>query len=151
MEKDKKANLTVNLEVSGKDIKNGVVMNTFEAEATIAKSDAGRDLRSEDTININATSCGNPTVEANYSSKATGTDGVNTDIALDIKGQTFDMNKKELIDAIASGSKLTKADAGREANQLTEDWLKLKVVKDCSTQCTDIESYYSTKTSDIVK
>lgn len=33
------------------------------------------------------------------------------------------MNKKELIDAIASGSKLTKADAGRMVQKMTEDEL----------------------------
>jgi len=36
-----------------------------------------------------------------------------TTIEFDVKVKTFDMNKGELIDAIAAGSKLTKADAGR--------------------------------------
>ncbi len=36
-----------------------------------------------------------------------------TTIEFDVKVKTYDMNKGELIDAIAAGSKLTKADAGR--------------------------------------
>jgi hypothetical protein len=37
-----------------------------------------------------------------------------TTIEFEVKVKTFDMTKGELIDAIAAGSKLTKADAGRE-------------------------------------
>jgi hypothetical protein len=39
---------------------------------------------------------------------------ITTTIEVSVNVKTFDMNKNELIDAIASGSKLTKADAGRE-------------------------------------
>ena len=48
-------------------------------------------------------------------------------IELMVTVQPFNMTKGELIDAIASGSKLTKADAGRAANQTTEDWLNVTV------------------------
>lgn len=43
------------------------------------------------------------------------TDNVNTTLEVEVKIKTFDLTKGELIDAIASGAKLTKADAGRAA------------------------------------
>ncbi len=46
-------------------------------------------------------------------------------IEFEVKVQRTDMTKKELIEAVASGGKLTKADAGRQAN--TEDWLNVNI------------------------
>lgn len=52
-----------------------------------------------------------------------------TTIEFDVKVKTFDMNKGELIDAIASGSKLTKADAGRALDKtnaaIVEDTIEI--------------------------
>lgn len=45
---------------------------------------------------------------------------VTTTIEVEVKVQTYDMNKAELIDAIAAGSKLTKADAGRALDATIE-------------------------------
>lgn len=58
-------------------------------------------------------------------------DNTTTTIEVDIKVQTYDMNKGELIDAIASGSKLTKADAGRALDkpirEVIKDLYKLRI------------------------
>lgn len=48
-------------------------------------------------------------------------------VELTVTVQPFDMTKGQLIDAIASGSKLTKADAGRMAGQSSEDRLNVTV------------------------
>lgn len=50
-----------------------------------------------------------------------------TTIEFDVKVKTFDMNKGELIDAIAAGSKLTKADAGRSLDVNTEDTVIIRI------------------------
>ncbi|MBS1652837.1 MAG: hypothetical protein JSU07_12585 [Bacteroidetes bacterium] len=51
----------------------------------------------------------------------------------DIKVKTFNKDKAELIDAIAASAKLSKADAGRQAEiensnvRTIEDWVSIKV------------------------
>lgn len=50
-----------------------------------------------------------------------------TTIEFDVKVKTFDMNKGELIDAIAAGSKLTKADAGRSLDYNTKDTVIIRI------------------------
>lgn len=44
----------------------------------------------------------------------------------DVKVKLFNKEKGELIDAIAAGAKLTKADAGREA-LIQEDWIDVTI------------------------
>lgn len=50
-----------------------------------------------------------------------------TTIEFDVKVQTFDMNKGELINAMVAGSKLTKADAGRVADGGAKDTLVVRI------------------------
>jgi hypothetical protein len=49
-----------------------------------------------------------------------------TTLAFDIKVQLLNKEKGVLVDAIAAGSKLTKADAGREAD-IIEDWIDITI------------------------
>ena len=50
-----------------------------------------------------------------------------TIIELDVRVQTFDMNKRDLINAMVAGSKLTKVDAGRFAGNGEKDTLVLRI------------------------
>lgn len=47
-------------------------------------------------------------------------------LEFDVKVRLFNKEKGELVDAIAAGSKLTKADAGREAI-IIEDWIDITI------------------------
>lgn len=49
-----------------------------------------------------------------------------TTIDFDIKVKTFNKDKGELIDAIAAGSKLTKADAGKSA-EISEELIEVRI------------------------
>ncbi len=50
-----------------------------------------------------------------------------TTIEFDVKVQTFDMNKRELINAMVAGSKLTKADAGRALETGAKETLIVRI------------------------
>jgi len=50
-----------------------------------------------------------------------------TTIEFDVKVQTVDMNKGELINAMVAGSKLTKADAGRVSDYGAKDTLVVRI------------------------
>jgi len=47
-------------------------------------------------------------------------------LEFEVKVKLFNKEKGELVDAIAAGSKLTKADAGREAI-IIEDWIDIRI------------------------
>ena len=49
-----------------------------------------------------------------------------TTLSFDIKVQLLHKEIGELVDAIAAGSKLTKADSGREAD-IIEDWIDITI------------------------
>lgn len=76
-----------------------------------------------------------------------------TTIEVEVKVQTYDMNKGELIDAIASGSKLTKADAGRALDtpikDIVKELFKLRIAPtitpDGKIGCPTVDVEYSTK------
>lgn len=76
-----------------------------------------------------------------------------TTIEVEVKVQTYDMNKGELIDAIASGSKLTKADAGRAldtpikdiAKELFKFTIEPTVTPEGGCGCPKVEIEYSTR------
>ena len=146
MEKEK-ANLNVKIEVKSTNYQNG---NVMEAEGKLKTVFGGRGQVTEDSLSFKGSDCGKASMEANYNSSATGEGEKNTEVELDIKGGIIN-EKKELIDAIAAGSKLTKADAGRELGVKTEDWFKLKMDNSCDTKCANTESFYTTKTSEISK
>jgi len=76
-----------------------------------------------------------------------------TTIEVEVKVQTYDMNKAELIDAIASSSKLTKADAGRvldaTIDSIHRDLFKLRIRPTTKSNgevgCPEVDVVYSTK------
>lgn len=76
-----------------------------------------------------------------------------TTIEVEVKVKTYDMNKGELIDAIASGSKLTKADAGRvlgtPTNDVVKDQFKFRIkptiTPDGKCGCPEVEVEYSSR------
>jgi hypothetical protein len=70
-----------------------------------------------------------------------------TTIEVDVKIQTYDMTKGELIDAIASGAKLTKADAGRVFDTPKKDLFKFKPTLKSNGECgcPKVEVEYVTK------
>jgi hypothetical protein len=49
-----------------------------------------------------------------------------TTLSFDIKVQLFNKEKGELVDAIAAGSKLTKADSGLKAD-IIDDWIDITI------------------------
>lgn len=148
---DAKKDLKIVVEVTGTNYSNGKLKSVFGGKGQIIKESTDRKCRNdEDTIIFRASDC-TPKIEAEYKSVSIGKGEVKTDVELELRGQTFDMNKGELIDAIASGSKLTKADAGRALDTAIEDIHKLIVTKDCEADCASIESTYETKTIEIIK
>lgn len=150
MENTIKKNLNVVIEVKATDYQNGKLKNVFGGKAQITKADTDRvSQNDEDAITFRASDCGTPKMEVDYRSTSIGQGETETAVEIDVKGQTFDMNKSELIDAIASSSKLTKADAGRALDKKIEDYFTLKAEKSCEAECANIESYYTTKTSEI--
>lgn len=76
-----------------------------------------------------------------------------TTIEFEVKVQTYDMNKGELIDAIAASSKLTKADAGRALDLPIEskhkELFKLRiaptVTSDGKLGCPEVDVEYSNR------
>ena len=76
-----------------------------------------------------------------------------TTIEVEVKVKTYDMNKGELIDAIASGSKLTKADAGRAVGtpikDVVKDLFKFRIKPTLTPEgvcgCPEVEIEYSTR------
>lgn len=82
-----------------------------------------------------------------------------TTIEVEVNVKTYDMNKGELIDAIASGSKLTKADAGRALDATIEsikkDLFKLRIEPTYTPKgdlgCPKVEVEYTTKTGSVNK
>lgn len=149
MEKEK--NLNVVLEVKASNYENGKLKNVFGGKAQITKEDDGRTSQNdEDSVIIRTSDCGTPKMEADYQSVSIGKGEVKTDIELELKGQTADA-RGALIDAIAAGAKLTKADAGRALDKAIEDKLALTAERDCNSGCAKVETTYTTKTREIAE
>lgn len=124
----------------------GDVLNAIDASAKLTKADAGRESKGdEDNITINASTCDKPTIEATYTSSAHGKGEVKTTLDLDLKAKVFDDDKEELIDALSVQTKLEKTDLGQKEGFLTQDWYRLKAVKNTESGCASIESNYSTR------
>ncbi|MBK9283057.1 MAG: hypothetical protein IPM51_01915 [Sphingobacteriaceae bacterium] len=152
MDNTKKESLKVIVEVKGKNYSKGQVINSFEADAIITKESEGRlNQNDEDTITVIASDCGTPKLEAKYQSKSIGEGAIKTNIEIELKGKTLDLTKNQLIDAIAAGAKLTKADAGRTLDKAVEDLLTLKAEKNCESNCASANAHYSTKISEIAE
>jgi hypothetical protein len=152
MENDKvNPNLKVVVEVTGTNYSNGKLKSVFGGKGQINKFNSEREAQNDrDAITIRATDC-TPKLEAEYNSTSIGQGEVKTEVELELKGQTYDMNKAELIDAIAAGSKLTKADAGRALDAAIEDTHKLRIERSCDANCAAVDSTYETKTTEITK
>ncbi len=140
-------NLKVTVELTAKNFnEDGEVLNAIEASAKLTKADAGRNAHGdEDSISINASTCDVPTVEAYYQGQSYGKGKMDTNLELDLKGKAFDVDKEELIDVMSATAKLSKEDLGKDENQLTKDWYRLKVVKNTDSECASVESNYSTR------
>jgi hypothetical protein len=135
----------------------GELIDTIVADSKLTKADSGRQAYvDEDSITVRIDGCGCPKVEIDVNSiseemaEALTKDST---LELNVKAQKYDFEKKALIDAIASGSKLTKADAGREAGQKSEDWFNLKTEAAPEGGCpkTEIRSHSKTTKADAGK
>lgn len=127
--KDRKTE--VSIEVNGNTYnKNGELIDAIAASAKLTKADAGRSAAQDEdslTIKVNGSDTSKAAIDYNGSSNSTGDDAsIETTVEVNVKGQALN-TKGELIDAIASGAKLTKADAGRMVNETSTDWLNFEV------------------------
>jgi hypothetical protein len=140
-------NLKVTVELTAKNYnEDGNVLNAIEASAKLTKADAERSANGdEDSISINASTCDVPTIEAYYQGQSYGKGQMDTTLELDLKGKAFDVDAEELKDVMSATAKLSKEDLGKDENQLTKDWYRLKVVKNLDSECASVESNYSTR------
>jgi hypothetical protein len=153
MDNTKKENLKIVLEVKAINFNNqGQLLDAISAGAKLTKADAGRiSQNDEDTITILGSDCGNPVITADYRSTSLGKGETKTNLELDLKGQVYSKEKNQLVDGFSANSKLEKLDDGLDPNKKTEDWHRLKAEKDCKAGCANVESHYSTKTTEIAK
>lgn len=149
MENDKKENLTVVIEVKARDYKNGIAVSSMEADAKLKVVFGGlRDDRDEKSIIIRGTTC-SPTIEADYNSAEIGTGETKTNIEFDLKGKTYDVEKKTLVDGFSANANINILKEDVSEDKVVQDWFKLKAAKDCGEECATVESYFTTKTNDI--
>lgn len=143
----KKENLKVTVELNAKNFNQyGELLNAIEASAKLTKADAGRiSIGDEDSLNINASTCDIPTIEANYTGQRIGKGESETALELNLKGKVFNDETQELVDVIAADAKLKKLDDGKDEAQATKDWFRLKAVKNTNSECASIESNYNTR------
>lgn len=150
-ENEKKENLKVVLEVNANNFNSkGEVIDAISAGAKLTKADAGRtSTNDEDSITIIGSDCGNAMITADYRSVSHGIGEKETTVELDLKGSTLNPEKNKLVDGFAAQSKLKTVFGGKNAEEVTEDWHRLKAEKDCKagSGCASVESYYTTKTN----
>jgi hypothetical protein len=149
METNNKENLTVVIEVKAKDYKNGIAVSSMEADAKLKVVFGGiHEDRTEKSIIIRGTTC-SPTIEADYNSAEFGRGESKTNVEFDLKGKTYDVEKKGLVDGFSASANIdiVKEDVGED--KVVQDWFKLKAAKDCGEECATVESYFTTKTNDI--
>ncbi len=160
-ENEKKETITeVTIEVKAKTFnEKGQITSAIVAGSKLTKADSGRvGFADEDSLSFRGSNCGCGKMDFDYNSTSRG--GANgtktTTVEVDVKSQKLDMNKNELIDAIASGSKLTKADAGRALDSTIESVKKdlfhfgveAKQTAEGECGCPEISAYYKTETTD---
>ncbi len=149
MEDNKKIELNVVIDVKARDYKNGIAISSMEADAKLKVVFGGiREDRNEKSIIIRGTTC-SPTIEADYNSAEFGRGESKTNVEFDLKGKTYDVEKKALVDGFSANANINivKEDVGE--NKVVQDWFKLKAAKDCGDECATVESYFTTKTNDI--
>lgn len=139
MQEEKKANLSIKVDVKAINYQNG---NVLESQGKLKTVFGGRDAIVEETLSFKGTDCGKATMEAHYNSTSQGTCEQATDVELNIMGKILN-DKKELIDVVEAESKLSKENAGNIGGPKTEDWLKLKLENGCEAKCATTESFYT--------
>ena len=143
-----KPNLSVVVDVKAINYQNG---NVIEGKGTITKTTSDRaDIANEDSLTFRGSDCGKSTMEANYNSSTIGIGEQTTNVELGVKGRVL-TDKKELVDVVEASSKLKTVFAGRDKNHKTEEWLKVKLENSCDAKCATTDSFYTTKTTEIVK
>ena len=126
----------------------GELINAIEASSKLTKADAGRiSQNDEDSITITGSDCGNPVLTADYRSTSHGVGEKETEVEIDLKGKIFNEEKKQIVDGFSAQSKLKTVFGGKNQNEVTEDWHRLKAEKDCKAGCAKVESHYTTKTN----
>ncbi|MES2512900.1 MAG: hypothetical protein V4580_02095 [Bacteroidota bacterium] len=119
----------------------GEVISAMVAGSKLTKADAGRlAFVDEDSLTFKSSGCGCPKIEVDHNStsndiKLEENATKNSTLEVDVKAQIKVAGKLELIDAIASGAKLTKADAGRLLDRKSEEWFNLQAEGANGTEC----------------
>lgn len=133
----------------------GELVETMESHSKLTKADAGRvGYTDQDSLTVKlGCGCGK-IAEVDYNGEKKGeAESSVLNLKVDIKGKKLDTTKNELIDAIAAGSKLTKADAGRLSNQKVEDWFHLGIKSEANADgncgCPEVDTHFTTKTTDL--
>jgi hypothetical protein len=129
--KDNERTTEVSIEVTSTRMgKNGELIDAIAAGAKLTKADAGRTAYVDNdslTVKIDGSETTKAEIDYNGSSKSTGDDAsINKTVEVTVKEQTTDA-KGEVSERPVGGSKLTKADAGRMANETAEDWFNFQV------------------------
>lgn len=145
MEKNIKT-LNVTVEVKAVNFQNG---NVMETKATLTKTGDDRNsIADEDTLRFRGSDCGKANMEVDYKSSSQGTGEQTTEVDLEIKGGIL-KDRKDVIEVISAQSKLKTVFGGRNANEIIEDNLNLKIENGCDAKCATTDSSYTTKTSEI--
>ena len=138
------SNITIEVKSQNYNCK-GELIDAITAGSKLTKADAGRlEFVDEDSLTFKSSNCGRSKIEVDHNSSST--DILSDDDAIksrtlevDVKSQILNAEKGELVDAIAAGAKLTKADAGRFTGQKSEEWLNLKVEGATDDECAKTE------------
>jgi hypothetical protein len=148
METNKKENLSVVIAVQARDYRKGIAVSSMETEAKLKTVFGGIDLeRDERSFVIRGTTC-SPTIEVDYNSAEIGTGESDTQLEIDVRGKTFDIEKRTLVDGFDASANMT-IHHDLEDDKVVEDWFKLKASRDCDVACANVESFFTTKTNDI--
>lgn len=128
---DNQRTTEVSIEVtSARKGKNGEVIDAIAAGAKLTKADAGRTAFVDNdslTIKVDGDDTSKAAIDYNGSSTSTGDDvSINKTVEVTVKEIVTDA-KGEVSEKPVGGSKLTKADAGRMANETAEDWFNVEV------------------------
>lgn len=128
---DNQRTTEVSIEVtSARKGKNGELIDAIAAGAKLTKADAGRTAFVDNdslTIKVDGDDTNKAAIDYNGSSTSTGDDvSINKTVEVTVKEIVTDA-KGEVSEKPVGGSKLTKADAGRMANETAEDWFNVEV------------------------
>lgn len=120
---------------------NGQMISESVDGSKLTKADAGRlAFVDEDSITFKSSGCGTQKIEVDYNSTSTDIKSEdnatkNSTFEIDVKSKIRNAGNTQLVDAIASSAKLTKADSGRFTGRKTEGWLNLQAEGAKGTEC----------------